>query len=1492
MSKLNNKMSKILISLIIILFFITLTSVSASTLDFSYSEKVYQNISGGDLVIWDDYGSLAKVSLNLEVAGKNISFSDKSISKAKIDILNLDTWGEFTHSFEIPIDSKTSTPILDFKAKYNVDCNSKDYYYDKGYLQCGKLQINFNTLSTEVFTAQFNELGSVTKYDVKPQSYLISYDEKTKLISATLDTKYKTELDPLKSFTALDIIKLDPTYVLTNVSFAGAVKSNVDCEGGNSYCHLRISDKDVLFYLPFDVNNTGATTSDWSTLNNDGIVVNAKYNDTGKFGGGFYFDGDGDYIYTAAIPQLDITGRMNISMSAWFKVDTDISIPTGQSGIVITEAGYGSNSYDKGIGITNTGVAVFYIYDTAARRALGTTNIKDGNWHHIIGQFNGTHGAIFVDGNEEASITSGLNNTANFATPQLVLSQEYNGIQDVWDWWDFKGQMDEVMIFNRSLSAAEISQIYNEQFPRFQAVGNMTIAVGNVSSGFNRQNWSIQGTNQNGTNISLRIGQINESFPTMKTGLLFYAPYEFNLINDISNRGNTWTTTEQSDAGFNITYPGTLDCNLGTDEIQYIMVNGPGAAGNLTIGLEINIRDAFNSEPYLFYGDNTDSYLYHTYTTGAGSHRLTCEAGGTTDQESFGVVNLGMWENIIIMRPEPGTQVIPYRNGTVGTGVSKNPGVVSNDPLEVCRGASGDGASYGIIDSVVLWNRALTDSEIGLYNTSMMNDYDKLFFSSSQNLSGNTTYEVSNATGFVYADMVYLSDTNRFWSPIGAVNMTYEPYSVSDAVIDTTPPNVEVVDPTNKNYTSFPIPFNVTTNEAVSSCNFSFDNFLTNYSMDSVSSTKWTATNTTIADGFYTINYTCRDTAGNENSTGFALFQMRISIWSGANVTQAIEFSNSTSKDFTKIKTFWDKINFFAWIKNLGVFSKFSSQGITESSSISKYKGISVWLSDYFSLSSLTTKFYEGFRTYAQKITLSSKNIQTMQTEREISQEITLLDSSFKVSIMDLSISQAVDLTDYIKQQKIAEQYSSQLIEISDSLIKEKQTKISTSQAIQLYDLILKIMNSDIRTSQKISLIEYITNLHTADFASGQLVGYSDSFSKFISTDVNINLQLSLLDALYNFKDAHIETSQAIHLLDTIFGDWEIPEFNDYYNYNSEAIKLLEELRNSKEAYLTADQMIRLTDILARLMDSNLSVYQKIKLLELIQKAQYSNKWVSQAIDFLDFISRLQLQQNLQNQRVTLMNQALRQQNSDIFVFQLIDFFDVIKQGGQTSLRVMNDKFSLGLSEDAIAYLHSDVSNVIGWYTLGARGKEAYVMITQKISLGDVIYILRRTDTDISNYVSEAISLRDSNIKFQQGYLFTIDILHLNFSDFNLGQWLADAKAGTIMWLMLIPGSLLALALALSIRRTRRLGEFKSTIWGGVLAIFSFIAIWFNLQVVSVYLDRYIHHSSIVNAYDSFYAGFMWVFFFFLIIILFTIAYAIIRKIMIGRGLKDEDDNS
>ncbi|BBO17991.1 conserved hypothetical protein [Candidatus Brocadia pituitae] len=105
---------------------------------------------------------------------------------------------------------------------------------------------------------------------------------------------------------------------------------------------------------------------------------------------------------------------------------------------------------------TNGNIQFFYYTGTVWRGIITTgVNVRDGVWHHIVGQKSSTALQIYVDGVSRAS-TPTTGTIAYTLGTGLSVGRHGNG-ETI---YDFVGAIDDVRIYNRALSAQEVSNLY------------------------------------------------------------------------------------------------------------------------------------------------------------------------------------------------------------------------------------------------------------------------------------------------------------------------------------------------------------------------------------------------------------------------------------------------------------------------------------------------------------------------------------------------------------------------------------------------------------------------------------------------------------------------------------------------------------------------------------------------------------------------------------------------------------------------------------------------------------------------------------------------------------------------------------------------------------------------------------------------------------------------------------------------------------------------
>ncbi len=239
--------------------------------------------------------------------------------------------------------------------------------------------------------------------------------------------------------------------VRTETVIIGAAATNVTIVVNNGTIAGQSASFDVQAYTPFVGlighwrfdDGSGTTAIDSSVSSNPGTLVNGPTWTAGRVGGAVSFDGTDDYVTVANEATYDVTG--NLTVAAWIKVDTF----TKQWQSIVTKGDSAwrllRNNLTDALCFAGTGLTADTVY--------GTRNVNDGQWHHAVGVYDGTRLSLYVDGTLDASAAStgaiGTNNYNVF----IGENAQATGRQ-------FDGLIDDVRVYNRALSATDVSALY------------------------------------------------------------------------------------------------------------------------------------------------------------------------------------------------------------------------------------------------------------------------------------------------------------------------------------------------------------------------------------------------------------------------------------------------------------------------------------------------------------------------------------------------------------------------------------------------------------------------------------------------------------------------------------------------------------------------------------------------------------------------------------------------------------------------------------------------------------------------------------------------------------------------------------------------------------------------------------------------------------------------------------------------------------------------
>jgi hypothetical protein len=210
----------------------------------------------------------------------------------------------------------------------------------------------------------------------------------------------------------------------------------------------------LVGYWSFD-EGPGDVVPDLSGNGNDGIVNGAPAWIDGPVGSALELDGELDYIDCGNSESLNLTDA--VTVSAWVR-----TVDAGESAEQLGGQNHYISKYDS-YGIKHrTNLLIFWIYDggwLATRISIDAT--FNGEWHHVVGTYDGTILKTYVDGKMEGDLA----HEGSIATNDLNVLIGNNPGDDT---QKLQGGIDEVYIYNRALSDAHVQDLLAGVAPSFQ----------------------------------------------------------------------------------------------------------------------------------------------------------------------------------------------------------------------------------------------------------------------------------------------------------------------------------------------------------------------------------------------------------------------------------------------------------------------------------------------------------------------------------------------------------------------------------------------------------------------------------------------------------------------------------------------------------------------------------------------------------------------------------------------------------------------------------------------------------------------------------------------------------------------------------------------------------------------------------------------------------------------------------------------------------------
>jgi RHS repeat-associated protein len=362
------------------------------------------------------------------------------------------------------------------------------------------------------------------------------------------------------------------------------------------------------------------------------------------------FDGTDDYV------RSDETFNDTlVTVEAWIYLT---SYPSAGSTVIGFTQGLGSTTRDKVLYVTPSGKLEWYAYDTISGHTTSTpsTTLSLGQWHQVVGVFDGSHLIAYADG-QEVGRTSATATYTSYGGDNLyvgggVLSVDGSNTISYWN-----GKIDDVAIYNYPLTADQILTHYVAGRPPF--AGHLTVAgAGNTAA-------PGVCTCKKGDPVDTSTGDFYQS-ATDAAASTFGPALQFVRSYDARQAQAEQATSSPGPLGYGWTDSWNATLSVNTPNTGDVTVNepngatvtyqspsggactppdiGPGTAGTYCAPAYVTATLTYDS------GSSTYTFITHPY------HRYTFNSTGQLTGEAIAG---GATETINHGSPSPGSGLCP-----------------------------------------------------------------------------------------------------------------------------------------------------------------------------------------------------------------------------------------------------------------------------------------------------------------------------------------------------------------------------------------------------------------------------------------------------------------------------------------------------------------------------------------------------------------------------------------------------------------------------------------------------------------------------------------------------------------------------------------------------------------------------------------------------------------------------------------------------------------
>ncbi|HEX5474931.1 MAG TPA: LamG-like jellyroll fold domain-containing protein [Vicinamibacterales bacterium] len=442
----------------------------------------------------------------------------------------------------------------------------------------------------------------------------------------------------------------------------------------------------------FDAGS-GTTVVDASGNGNTGVISGAVWT-SGKFGGGLAFDGASSWVTIADSASLHLTTGM--TLEAWVMTPA----PNDWRAVILKERS-GGLAYALYASDTS-GRPSGYIHRSDDIGATSSSVLPAGTWVHLATTYDGATLRTYVDG---------LQTGSRSVTGSIIASTQALrvGGDSIWGEY-FQGTIDELRVYNRALSAAEIQTDMNtpvsggsEPPPTFSITGSVAPAASGSGSTVTLTGPANAAVAANASGQFTFSGLTNGTYTVAatKSGFSISPASQSVTVRDAGVTGVAFTATAlNTGPSITLTAPVTGTTVSGTVVVSANASADPGVAGVQFQVDGVNLGNEITAPPY--------SMPWNTTNVPDGTHTVRGIVRDTAGETATSLTSTVTVHNSVTAPPAGLVAAYGFDEGSGTTAADRsglgNTGVISGAAWTT--GKFGGGLSFDGVSNWVTINDA------------------------------------------------------------------------------------------------------------------------------------------------------------------------------------------------------------------------------------------------------------------------------------------------------------------------------------------------------------------------------------------------------------------------------------------------------------------------------------------------------------------------------------------------------------------------------------------------------------------------------------------------------------------------------------------------------------------------------------------------------------------------------------------------------------------